>query len=131
MTKKTSCHCGASKPYAQCCEQLHSGQKTAKTAAQLMRSRYSAFAVENADYLLATQHASTRPQRSEITSGMAGCEWLGLKITGTKAGKAGDQFGEVSFVASYKEYEKPGEIKERSQFVFENGHWFYLTGVSI
>ncbi len=130
MTNKSKCHCGGPKPYELCCQPLHSGEKLATTAVQLMRSRYSAFVVRDADYLLVTQHANTRPKRSEIIAGMAGCQWMGLEILGQKGGKARDLFGEVSFKASYTENGKRGELKERSQFVFEADRWLYMTGAN-
>ncbi|HEX8865525.1 MAG TPA: SEC-C metal-binding domain-containing protein, partial [Lentzea sp.] len=38
------CPCGTGQSYVDCCGALHSGARTAATAEQLMRSRYSAFA---------------------------------------------------------------------------------------
>ena len=55
------CPCGTGLPYDDCCGPLHAGSTAAATAEQLMRSRYSAFAVGDAAYLLATWHPSTRP----------------------------------------------------------------------
>lgn len=131
MANKTQCHCGGSKSYEFCCQPLHYGEKAATTAVQLMRSRYSAFVVRDVNYLLATQHPNTRPQRSEIVAGMVGCDWLGLKIVSLKGGKARDLFGEVSFVAQYTENGVSGEIRERSQFVFEADRWLYMTGAAL
>ena len=48
------CPCGTGQSYVDCCGALHSGARTAATAEQLMRSRYSAFAVSDEDYLLRT-----------------------------------------------------------------------------
>src|SRR3712207_9153339 len=55
------CPCGTGLPYDECCGRLHDGTATAGTAEQLMRSRYSAFAVGDPAYLLATWHPPTRP----------------------------------------------------------------------
>lgn len=57
----TRCPCLSGLTYDDCCGRLHSGAGTAQTAEQLMRSRYSAFAVSDADYLRTTWHSSTRP----------------------------------------------------------------------
>ena len=48
-----NCPCGQGN-YAECCQPLHLGQAKAQTAAQLMRSRYSAFAKHEIDYIVKT-----------------------------------------------------------------------------
>ena len=64
------CPCGTGLPYDECCGPLHAGATPAATAEQLMRSRYSAFAVGDAAYLLATWHPSTRPPALELDPGV-------------------------------------------------------------
>lgn len=61
------CPCLSRLPYDECCGTLHRGDDLAPTAEQLMRSRFSAFAVSDADYLLATRHPSTRPATAPAT----------------------------------------------------------------
>ena len=56
-----ACPCGLGDDYDSCCGRLHAGAP-APTAESLMRSRYSAFAVGDAGYLLRTWHPSGRPQ---------------------------------------------------------------------
>ncbi|MCW3040562.1 MAG: hypothetical protein JWM31_2467, partial [Solirubrobacterales bacterium] len=64
------CPCGSGAAFAACCGELHrrrgSGRAAAPTAAALMRSRYSAFAVGDPVYLLASWHPSTRPRSLEL-----------------------------------------------------------------
>ena len=59
------CPCGHPAAYAACCGRYHAGalHLSAPTAEALMRSRYSAFVLGLNDYLLATWHASTRPEK--------------------------------------------------------------------
>jgi SEC-C motif-containing protein len=90
-----------------------------------MRSRYSAYVLKNETYLVATWHPSTRPERVDAA---AGPRWTGLRIVATTAGGPTDAEGTVEFVASFRERGRPGEMHERSRFVRENGHWFYLDG---
>ena len=52
-----ACPCGLGDDYASCCGRLHAGAH-APTAESLMRSRYSAYAVGDAGYLLRTWHPS-------------------------------------------------------------------------
>ena len=60
------CPCTSGLPYDECCGPLHRGERAAPTAEQLMRSRFSAFALADAAYLLATWHPSTRPESLEL-----------------------------------------------------------------
>ena len=55
-TANAPCPCGTGQPYAQCCGRYHAGalHLQAPDAERLMRSRYSAYTMGLADYLLAT-----------------------------------------------------------------------------
>ncbi len=88
-----------------------------------MRSRYTAFVLQNEPYLLATWHASTRPATVEFQPGM---KWLGLKII--SAQEAGDR-ATVEFIARYRvSGGSAARLHERSNFVHEQGRWFYVDG---
>jgi SEC-C motif-containing protein len=96
----------------------------APDAQALMRSRYSAFVLERADYLLATWHASKRPTRVSFD---AGVKWLGLEVKDHKT--LDDSHAEVEFVA--RQRDKSGRalrLHERSRFVHEGGRWYYVDG---
>lgn len=91
-----------------------------------MRSRYSAYAGGNADYLLATWHASTRPAQLELDPGL---RWLGLEVRDHRP--CGDDEAEVEFVARARPRSGPAQrLHERSRFLRESGRWFYVDGVT-
>ncbi|WP_154697571.1 YchJ family protein [Lentzea guizhouensis] len=120
MTTKL-CPCGTGQSYVDCCGALHSGARTAATAEQLMRSRYSAFAVSDEDYLLRTWHSRYRPE----SAGTADNDrWLKLEILDTENGGLLQTEGVVEFRAHYV----GGVVHERSRFARENGQWVYLEG---
>lgn len=119
------CPCGSGEVYGACCGPLHAGEP-APTAERLMRSRYTAFAIGDAAYLLASRHASTRPARMDLDSDV---RWLHLAILDREAGGPFDATGVVEFVATYRDGDGRGEQHERSRFVREGGHWFYVDGV--
>ena len=89
-----------------------------------MRSRYTAYAELNDDYLLKTWHVSTRPDKLELDRNSV--TWVGLKIINTEAGQADDVNGIVEFVARFKVCGKASTLQERSRFIKENGQWFYV-----
>jgi SEC-C motif-containing protein len=88
-----------------------------------MRSRYSAFVLHDAPYLLATWHASHRPPALDFESG---AKWLGLTVKDFRA--TGEDRAEVEFVARYRVAGRAVRLHERSRFVREDGRWFYVDG---
>ena len=122
------CPCGTGLSYAECCGRLHDGTATAATAEQLMRSRYSAFAVGDAGYLLATWHPATRPGRLDLDDDV---RWTGLDVLATAAGSLLAAEGTVEFRAHYVRDGRAGAQHENSRFVREDGAWRYLDGVSL
>ena len=121
------CPCGTGLTYAECCGRLHDGTATAGTAEQLMRSRYSAFAVGDPAYLLDTWHPSTRPPSLELDPTV---RWTGLDVLATTDGGLLAAEGTVEFRAHYVVHGTAGAQHERSRFLREQGRWRYLDGVS-
>nr|WP_042545115.1 YchJ family metal-binding protein [Leucobacter komagatae] len=119
------CPCGLGTPYAACCGPIHEG-KPAPTAAQLMRSRYSAFALGQSDYLLSSWHASTRPAELELDEDT---RWLRLIIDASDQGGPFDTVGTVTFTAIGRTPAGRFEQRERSNFVRDGGNWFYVDGI--
>jgi SEC-C motif-containing protein len=92
-------------------------------AADLMRSRYTAYTLRNEDYLSTTWHSSTRPagpiaQNEDV-------KWLGLEIR--RDAQEGDE-ATVEFVARYKIGGRAHRMHEISRFVCEQGRWYYVDG---
>lgn len=123
---------GAVLPYAQCCGRYldHFAQAPAPDAESLMRSRYTAFVRERADYLLATWHPSHRPDRLDFEPGV---KWLGLEVRAHVERDAGH--AEVEFVARQRDRSGAAtRLAERSRFGREKGEggllrWYYIDGV--
>jgi uncharacterized protein YchJ len=65
---KQKCPCGSGKSYSHCCGIYHKDHSLVPTAQALMRSRYSAYALGLEEYLLATWHPSTRPEKLDLAS---------------------------------------------------------------
>lgn len=121
------CPCGTGLTYGECCGRLHDGTVRAATAEQLMRSRYSAFAVGDAGYLLDTWHPSTRPRSLDLDPDV---RWTGLDVLASSGGSMLETAGTVEFVARYVVGQTPGAQHERSRFARVDGRWLYLDGIS-
>ena len=122
------CPCGTGLPYAECCGRLHDGTASAATAEQLMRSRYSAFAVGDAGYLLATWHSTTRPRTLDLDPSV---RWVGLEVLTTTGGGLLAAEGTVEFRAHHVVDRVAGAQHENSRFTRVEGRWYYLDGVSL
>ena len=111
--------------YCACCGRYleHLVDVPVPDAESLMRSRYSAFVREDATWLLATWHASTRPAQLDFESGV---RWLGLEVRRHRPIDA--DHAEVEFVARYRVAGRAVRLHESSRFVREEGHWFYVDG---
>lgn len=91
-----------------------------------MRSRFEAFRRADAEWLLHTWHSSTRPKVLNLDDNPT---WRGLQIVEVIAGEAADDAGIVEFRATYLNNDGSiGILHERSRFVKEVGHWYYVDG---
>ncbi len=89
-----------------------------------MRSRYSAFVLGLADYLLASWHPGTRPAQLTLDGGV---KWLGLTIKAHQT--TGPDTAMVEFVARSRSGGAAAQrLHETSRFVRDEGRWFYLDG---
>ena len=119
------CPCLSGDTYESCCGPLLAGDTAAPTAERLMRSRFTAFAVGDASYLLRSWHPATRPVDLDLDDEI---RWTRLEIIETEAGGPFDSEGFVTFEAFYREQGVQGSMKERSRFVREDRVWSYVDG---
>lgn len=129
LADETRCPCGSGDIYGACCGPILGQQRRAATAAALMRSRYTAFTLRDADHLLRSWHPRTRPARAELVDSLSPeVRWLRLDVLSTTAGGPFDDAGTVEFIAISKGPRGREEQHELSRFVREDGAWFYLDG---
>ena len=129
MSAARDCPCGRrdakGRPsaYVVCCGRYLDESLPVPDAEHLMRSRYSAFVLGRADYLLASWHTSTRPVRLDLEPDL---KWLGLEVREHRPTDA--DHAEVEFVARSRAAGRGQRLHERSRFVREEGRWFYVNG---
>lgn len=120
---KNLCACHSGKSYTDCCQPLHLGQPVAD-AERLMRSRYSAYALKLAEYILHTWHPDTRPTSLSVQD-LSGIKWLKLEVISSRL--IDDIHAEVVFKATYQSgKQKKMHLSEHSQFMRVDGRWLYV-----
>ncbi|TAN39853.1 MAG: YchJ family protein [Nitrospirae bacterium] len=124
------CPCGSDRLYEECCEPLIRGTSPAETPEQLMRSRYTAYAMKEIPYLLTTLHPDHRKDYDEKStrSWSESAQWHGLEILGTGAGGPGDSSGTVEFIATFTQAGKKTEHHEVASFSKMDGQWYFVSG---
>ena len=120
------CGCGSGCVSDECCSRYLKGDEDAPTAEALMRSRYHAFVVKDASYLLRTWHPSTRPRALDFDGDTT--TWLKLEVLETISGGKCDTRGIVEFKAYFDSGTGREILHERSSFLKEDGAWFYVDG---
>lgn len=118
------CPCGRPVDLADCCGRYLTGA-AAPDAESLMRSRYTAYVLQDEVYLLATWHLDTRPATLDLKSDPS-ARWLGLAIKGHSQPDA--DHATVEFVARYKVGGRAHRLHENSRFERLDGRWYYLDG---
>ena len=97
-----------------------------------MRSRYSAFATGNIDYLEQTLLPRTRQDfdREGAAEWSRSSEWTGLTINALENGREADTEGFVEFVARYRQNGEDRLHHETGRFEKHDGRWYYADGAS-
>lgn len=131
QAKQMECPCCSGKPYANCCQKYHKGV-IPENALALMGSRYSAYALGLAAYLIQTTHPQSphvvKDQKQWLNQIMAFSRTVsfdGLEILKT------EQLGSESFVTFVAHLSKEGAdltFTERSRFIYDGNVLKYLDG---
>ena len=127
------CPCGSEQTYAQCCQPIIMAKKPAISPEQLMRSRYCAYANKQAEYIYLTYARSSKAQQSidDIAQWAAHTQWLKLVIhhsSDYQQDLAQHNSPQVEFSAFYQHLGQLFQMREKSNFVFEDNAWRYLDG---
>ncbi|MCJ8322529.1 MAG: hypothetical protein HRU29_00455 [Rhizobiales bacterium] len=100
-----------------------------------MRSRYTAFALGEVGYLLATCVDETKADETkaalsseQIAENCRTTTYLGLKIIAKSGGTRKHTEASVEFKVSYKSLGTIHTHHETSHFIKTNGSWKYLDG---
>lgn len=118
------CYCGTLEAFKDCCQKFLNQSELPQTPLELMRSRYSAYVLANAKYILDTTHPSNRHFHSKkaILKWAKENSWKKLEVVQAK-----DNF--VTFKAYFTDNENQDQVHfEHSYFEFLAGKWYYVSG---
>lgn len=129
------CPCHSSKPYLLCCKPFHDKVSNPQNALLLMRSRYSAYALNIADYIIATTHPKNVTYKrdrnqwmGEIGQFSLATQFTGLEILDfTEEGMT----AYVTFKALLSQSGADCSFIEKSRFERVNGLWLYRAGEKV
>lgn len=132
MMSAQYCPCGSKLNFSECCAKFLEAKTLAKTPEELMRSRYCAFATETWQYLVDTHHPSTRSENllESLIKNSSNVHWRRLIVLNHNV-QSKQPKGNVEFVAFYTQgdaIETPLQIHENSDFILEDGKWYYVKG---
>lgn len=125
------CPCGSDKPYAKCCRQYHKGASPERAEA-LMRSRYSAYALNLPNYIIKTTHPENpgyiknqSEWEEELLSFSESTNFEKLDVIEVEDG---EEMSFVTFTAHLKHDGKDASFTEKSRFKRVDDRWLYLDG---
>lgn len=123
---QVQCPCGKGE-YANCCQPLHAGRENAQSAEQLMRSRYSAFALHKIDYIVQTTAFGQQKALdvSAIAAWSQANQWLKLEVVQAQE-KLDKNHARVEFKAHYHDGQQAQVHHEISHFVKFEQRWYFL-----
>jgi len=127
-----TCPCGTGRALAACCGPILAGARAA-TPEELMRSRYTAYAVGDVGHLIRTTAPDSPHAQPDVDAWTreltAYCRSVKLHgLTVSHAEQDGDR-GVVRFFARIQSGRRDVSFGERSTFVRDHGWWLYVDGV--
>ena len=126
------CPCGSLKKYKKCCKPFHDKITFPKTALELMKSRFSAFAVLIADYIIFTTHENNsdyisylKSWNQDIMNFSKNTRFERLEILDFIEGEV-ESF--VTFKATLFQDNTDISFIEKSRFLKVEDKWLYIDG---
>ncbi len=127
----TLCNCGTIKNYTDCCGMYITNSKLPQTPEELMRSRYTAYANCNIEYIAKTMcdKALKGFNLKSVKLWARHIKWLKLEVLDQWL--ISESIGFVEFKAYYLEENISYILHEKSEFHNKNNRWFYVDGIII
>lgn len=121
------CPCQSQQLYSNCCAIFHLSIEKPKTAEQLMRSRYTAYVMQNISYIIQTTVPTQQSSldHAALLQWSQETQWDGLEIIQHIA-KIDKSHAQVEFKAYFKQQNQRLFHHELSTFVLIDQRWYFL-----
>lgn len=127
VNKIELCRCGSKLALEICCGKYLAGNALPETPEQLMRSRYTAFALNNVEYIGQTMMFANSGSfdATEVSADNKLLKWLKLDVI--RHEYVDESNGVVEFKAYYRANGKKNCLHEVREFRKVAGKWFYIN----
>lgn len=132
LTVNSPCPCGSPLKYKKCCKVFHDNIKNPLNALELMKSRFSAYAFKQSNYIIKTTHKENQDYsenilewKKEIEIFSSNTDFDKLEILEFIKGEI-ESF--VTFRANLFQNKNDVSFIEKSRFKKEDNIWLYVDG---
>ena len=125
----TDCPCGSKHDYVTCCEPYLNHKQQPETPEALMRSRYTAYCLADIDYIQKTMQGKALVGFDAVGSKRWATRVNWIKLTVLDMSLESPHKGFVEFIATFVDGHVLKSIHEKSEFIQEEGRWYYVDGV--
>ena len=132
LTVNSLCPCGSPLKYKKCCKVFHDNIKNPLNALELMKSRFSAYAFKQSNYIIKTTHKENQDYsenilewKKEIEIFSSNTDFDKLEILEFIEGEI-ESF--VTFRATLFQNKNDVSFIEKSRFKKEDNIWLYVDG---
>lgn len=126
------CPCGSEILYGNCCGRFHKGELPGN-ALELMRSRYSAYALNLGNYIIATTHPENPHYQTDLSAWKKTLQQFSKQTLFDKLTILefidGESEAFVTFRATMRQNRRDASFTEKSRFLKVHGRWLYHSGV--
>lgn len=128
ISPNEDCLCGSDKKYKKCCRRYHAGMKI-PTPTDLVRARWSAYALNNADFIMDTTHPDNEDYDENRAHWRIRIEAYCIRNIFNTLEIISAEDDKVSYRAEILALlNQPMTITEDSVFAQIDGEWKYLSG---
>lgn len=132
LTVNSTCPCGSNLKYKKCCKVFHDNIKDPSNALELMKSRFTAYAFNQSNYIIKTTHKENQDYSENISEWKKEIEFFSsitdfdkLEILEFIEGEI-ESF--VTFKATLIQNKNDVSFIEKSRFKKEDNIWLYVDG---
>jgi len=127
ISKNSQCPCGSKLKYKKCCQIYHNGA-LAKDALTLMKSRYSAYATNNANYIIKTTHPNNSDYTEDKLKWKQEIEAFSKSTSFEKLEILEYTPGEQEAFVKFRATLSGSFMVEKSRFLKIKNQWLYVDG---